>query len=159
MTEEEMMGRASTLGVMEDQQANEMFMRAAPRGRFSEQSMNQLVNAFNEVLVSMGIPEPYPPVESGMTTFPADLVRGLAMVADAAETAGVANPIDMADIADDTDVDLLAGKLMTMANNPKFVEAMAEIDEDDVLDDEDEPEMSEPMGDDDETEALLMSRA
>lgn len=159
MTEEEMMGRASTLGVMEDQQMNEMFMQAAPRGRFSEQSMNQLIQAFNEVLVSMGIPDPYPPVDAGMTTFPADLVRGLAMVADAAETAGVANPIDMADISDDTDVDLLAGKLMTMADNPKFIEAMAETNEGEVMDAEVEPEVSAPMGDDDETEALLMSRA
>tara|TARA_R100000655_G_scaffold15059_2_gene33547 strand:+ start:2698 stop:3195 length:498 start_codon:yes stop_codon:yes gene_type:complete len=165
MTEEEMMGRATTLGVMEEQQMNDIFMQGAPRGRFSAQSMNQLIGAFNEVLVAMGVVDPYPSVDAGMTSFPPDLVRGLAMVADAADTVGMKNPVQLANVTDDTDVDLLAAKLLTLAEDPKFIEAMAQIPgEEDDLEEEaaevvEEEEVAAPMVGDDDTEALLMSRA
>jgi len=163
MNETEAQARVTELGMAEDQQMNDIFMNAAPRGRFGEQSMNGLINAFNDVLDAMGIVDPFPPVDDGMSTFPPDLVRGLAMVADAATTAGMPSPVNLDNVKDDTDVDILAGKLAALASNEQFVTAMAEsVGGEEEMEEEvvEAPLLGEaPATTTEDNEALFMDRA
>ena len=115
-------GRA--IGAQEDMDLDNLFQTAAPTGRFTATALNSLVGAFNEVLVSMGIPDPYPEFQAGQRALPGDLVKGLAMVADAADSVGIDNPVDLADVKDDTDLEMLAGKLMNLAADEEFAAEM-----------------------------------
>lgn len=124
--EQEAMLEAKAIGMSEQQQLDDIFAIGAPRGNFSANALNAVVRSFNEVLASMGIPEPYPEFGEGARALPGQFVRGLAMVADAADQAGVNVPIEVGDVTDDTDLEMLAGKLSSLADNPTFVEAMAQ---------------------------------
>jgi hypothetical protein len=124
MDEQTVMDKTRAMGMEEDRMLSNVFQTGAPTGRFSETALNSLVGAFNEVLVSMGIPEPYPEFQGGAKSLPGEFVKGLAMVADAAQSVGVPNPVDLADVKDDTDLEMLAGKLLSLAENEEFVSAI-----------------------------------
>ena len=126
LDEESVMREAQALGMSEQQQMDDMFSIGAPRGNFSATALNAVVRSFNDVLASMGIPEPYPEFGEGARVLPGEFVRGLAMVADAAEQAGMPATIELDGVTDDTDLEMLAGKLSALADNPTFIEAMAQ---------------------------------
>jgi len=159
MTPEIAMQEARAIGMAEDQDMASMFQVAAPTGRFGVGALNSLVGAFNEVLVSMGIPEPYPEFETGQRALPGDLVKGLAMIADATESVGVNNPVDLEDVKDDTDLEMLAGKLMNLAADEDFAAEMVAMPEEEgiVPDVGGAPMMDEEVVEDDE-DALFMQR-
>lgn len=100
---------------------DDVFAMSSPKGRFTVNGLNNLVDAFNDVLTAVGIPDPYPEFQSGQRVLPGEFVRGLAMVADMAEQAGVPNPVKLDAVADDTDLNLLAAKLQKLAVDEKFV--------------------------------------
>ena len=158
MTPEMAMQEAQAIGMVEDQDVSNLFQVAAPTGRFGVGALNSLVGAFNEVLVSMGIPDPYPEFEAGQRALPGDLVKGLAMVADATEAVGIDNPVDLEDVTDDTDLEMLAGKLMNLAADEDFAAEMTampnEDGEENVMG---APMMEEEVAEDDD-DALFMQR-
>lgn len=156
MTPEAAMAEAQSLGMEEQMKADDVFSTAAPTGRFSANALNALVAAFNEVLAAVGIPDPYPEFSQGQRTLPGKFVRGLAMVADLAEQAGVDNPVDLADVKDDTDLNLLAAKLDQLAMNEEFVTAATGGPTEMPIDEGAEGEEAEGM--DDDTDALFMGR-
>jgi len=128
MSEQEM-----DLGVEEsardaEAEADNLFASIAPRGNFGPEALNGVVNALNNTLGQMGVMEPYPGFEAGERALPGDLVRALAMVIEASQVAGVEG-IDLSNVTDDTDLNLLAGKLQALADNPKFGEAMTQPSE------------------------------
>jgi hypothetical protein len=163
MTPEMAMNEAKAIGMEEDQSMSDLFKASAPTGRFSAGALNSLVGAFNEVLVTMGIPEPYPEFTSGTRALPGEFVKGLAMVADATTSVGMKSPVDLEDVKDDTDLEMLAGKLMNLASDEEFAEkmtAMPDEGEDLVLEEGPTPVDTPPppaaaSGDED---ALFMQR-
>lgn len=161
MTPDMAMDEARSIGMEEERTMDDLFQTAAPTGKFSATALNSLVGAFNEVLVTMGIPEPYPEFDAGTRALPGDLVRGLAMVADATTSTGTPNPVNLEKVKDDTDLELLAGKLMNLAEDEDFaaqMTAMPEDDGSDMLAEEpamDDPAMQTEAVDD---EALFMQR-
>jgi hypothetical protein len=161
MTPEEAMNEARALGIEEDRAASDMFQSAAPTGRFSEGALNSLVDAFNEVLVTMGIPDPYPQFTSGARVLPGDFVKGLAMVADATTQLGMSNPVNLDGVEDDTDLELMAGKLMNLAENEEFAVKMNEVpgeDGSDIMPDGEAVEDDDELGILEEDDALFMQR-
>lgn len=162
MTPEMAMNEARALGEEEDRLNNDLFQTGAPTGKFSAGALNSLVGAFNEVLVTMGIPEPYPEFTSGTRALPGEFVKGLAMIADATTSVGMKSPVDLEDVKDDTDLELLAGKLMNLAADEDFAVKMTEPPggPDPLLEDEGpadgpSPPSAAPAGDE---EALFMQR-
>lgn len=162
MTPEAAMGEAQSLGMEEQMAADNLFSTAAPTGRFSANALNAVVEAFNEVLVSVGIPDPYPEFQQGQRTLPGQFVRGLAMVADLAEQTGVPNPVDLSNVKDDTDLNLLAARLEQLATNEKFVVGATGGATEEPIDEGATEEMEGaevPDTDvDDDTDALFMDR-
>ena len=162
MTPEMAMNEARAMGEEEDRLSNDLFQTAAPTGRFSAGALNSLVGAFNEVLVTMGIPEPYPEFTSGTRVLPGEFVKGLAMVADATTSVGMKSPVDLEDVKDDTDLEMLAGKLMNLAADEEFAEkmtAMPEGGEDPILEEAAAiEEATPPVADSGDEDALFMQR-
>lgn len=124
MSEEEMDASVEASARDAEMEADNLFAQLAPRGQFGPEALNGVVMALNDVLGQMGIVEPYPGFESGERALPGDMVRALAMVIEAAQVAGVEG-IALDNITDDTDLNLLAGKLKALAGNAKFAEAMS----------------------------------
>lgn len=103
---------------------DEVFTQAAPRGNFSKVVMNRLVSAYRKAQELMGFPEDqmYPEFAEDVTEFPAEFVRGLAMLAAAAEDYGQPGLIELADIKEDADVARLAATIETLASDTAFAD-------------------------------------
>jgi hypothetical protein len=84
------------------------------------------VKSFNKSLEVAGFPGDYPMFDGDQTTLPVDFVRGLAMMADAAEETGAGVSITLDGVADDRGLALLAGKLDALAKSDAFKKAMME---------------------------------
>ena len=89
-----------------------------PEGKFSQDAVNRMIGALNEVL--MLFEDEYPMVEEDMTMFPEDLVDKLMMIDMATEDADVDFDISIGDISDDRDLALVAGKLTKLAKDRDF---------------------------------------
>jgi hypothetical protein len=83
---------AEEMDIMEDYgESADMLQESADdmlptvKGRFSKSALNGLVKSFNKSLEVAGFPGDYPMFDGDQTTLPVDFVRGLAMMADAAE--------------------------------------------------------------------------
>ena len=129
------------------------FTEEAPRGKFSARAMNSLVAAYRSIQELMGFEEGdfYPEFESNITEWPADFVRALSMVAQAAEDFGEPGAIDLSEINRDSDVALLTAKIEKLAANEEFAAFLSE----DLGEAEDEE-----MGDEaDDMDALFAERA
>jgi hypothetical protein len=102
---------------------DETFAASAPKGNFRKVTMNKLVDAYKEIQKLMGFPEGelYGYFEEDVQEWPADFVRGLAMVASAAEDAGQPGLIDLSEIKKDADVARLAAKLLQLAKDESFI--------------------------------------
>jgi len=95
-------------------------------GRFSKAALNGLVKSFNSALEVAGFPGDYPAFSGDQTSLPTDFVRGLAMMADAAEETDSGVSITLDGVADDRGLMLLAGKLDALAKSDAFKKMMAE---------------------------------
>ena len=160
MTPEMAMNEARALGAEEEQAMGDLFQASAPTGRFSAGALNSLVGAFNEVLITMGIPEPYPEFSSGARVLPGDFVKGLAMVADATTQLGIPNPVDLDAVKDATDLEMLAGKLMNLAGDEDFALMVNEMpgDPDPIMPVDEEVDDTPAVGNTEEEDALFMQR-
>lgn len=124
---------AEEMDIMEDYgESADMLQEAADdmlptvKGRFSKSALNGLVKSFNKSLEVAGFPGDYPMFDGDQTTLPVDFVRGLAMMADAAEETGAGVSITLDGVTDDRGLALLAGKLDALAKSDAFKKAMME---------------------------------
>ena len=102
---------------------DEMFTSAAPKGRFSKSVMNALVRVYRDAQKAMDFPEDdmYPEFGEDITEFPPEFVRGLAMLASAAEDYGQPDIITLDGITKDEDVARLAAKVEALLADPEFL--------------------------------------
>lgn len=112
------------IGMQKEAAANDYFAVGAPKGKFTARAMNGLVDAYNKALVAMGQVGDYPKFTADVTVFPADFVRGLSMLADAAQQAGVQANIELGNVTEDRDVLLLAGAVEKLAKDKTFIKKM-----------------------------------
>lgn len=119
-------------------------------GRFGKAALNGLVKSFNAALEAAGFPGDYPTFDGDQTALPPDFVRGLAMMADAAEETGAGVSLTLDGITDDRGLVLIAGKLDALAKSEAFKKAMSEPEGTEL-----EVEISAKPTDDD----LMMERA
>jgi hypothetical protein len=116
------------------------FMEGAPKGKFTKPVINELVTAFRDVQKLMGFEgeDLYPMFEEAVVTeFPPEFVRGLAMLAKAAEDYGQPGMIDLSGIKDNAGVAQLAAKVKKLAADPEFEKFLSE---DSSSENEDMPE-------------------
>lgn len=105
-----------------EDEMDQAFKENAPKGKFSKPVMNALVTAYRDVQRLMGFAgeDLYPLFsEQVVTEFPAEFVRGLAMLAKAAEDYGTVG-IDLSNIKDNAGVALLTSKVRALADDPEF---------------------------------------
>ena len=102
---------------------DEMFTSAAPKGRFSKGVMNALVRVYRDAQKAMNFPEAemYPEFGEDITEFPPEFVRGLAMLASAAEDYGQPDIITLDGITKDEDVARLAAKVEALLADSEFL--------------------------------------
>jgi hypothetical protein len=112
------------IGMEKEAAADDFFSVGAPKGTFTMRAMNGLVDAYNKALVAMGQKGDYPKFTADVTVFPANFVRGLAMLADAAEQAGVQADIDLSAVTEDRDVMVLAGLVERLSKDKAFAGKM-----------------------------------
>lgn len=140
-----------------EEEMDATFSEQAPKGKFGKSVLNELVTAFRDVQRLMGFEgeDLYPMFESDQTAFPPEFVRGLAMLAKAAEDFGQPGMIDLSGIRDNSGVATLAAKVRALADDPefeKFLKSSAE-GEDDTMD------LDEGMDEESEMDAMFSSRA
>lgn len=99
------------------------------RGMFSQTAMNALVDAVNQALEAAGFEGDYPEFSSDVTEFPADFMRVLAMLADAAGESGAGVDLAVEGLEDDRDVAMLASQVANLAANAGFRSMMTEAPE------------------------------
>ena len=112
-----------------EEEMDSAFVEGAPKGKFTKPVMNELVNAFREVQKLMGFTgeDLYPMFsEQTVTEFPPEFVRGLAMLAKAAEDYGQPGMISLEGIRDNAGVATLAAKVRALAEDPEFEKFLGE---------------------------------
>ena len=116
---------------MAGQEMQSMVDEALPsvRGMFSQTAMNALVDATNQALEAAGFEGDYPEFTSDVTEFPAEFIRVLAMLADAAAESGAGVNLAMEGLQDDRDVAMLASQVANLAANQQFRSMMTEVPE------------------------------
>jgi len=94
---------------------------AAPTGDFSVEGLNALVDALNEVLPVFGAEGDYPVFSEGVDRLPTAFVKSLMMVNEAVKAAGMTDlGFSLDEIADDTDLIRVAGRLRNLSESPEF---------------------------------------
>lgn len=150
-----------------DRAKDEALMEVAPRGDFSMSALNKVVDALNAVLPAFGpTAEQYPSFSGDEEMLPPEFVNQLMMVATAASDADMADTLamgDISDVADDRDLQLLAGKLRTLSESRDFKQFLKQpMDGEAPMAVEVEvTNVEEPMGGDEmevEEDDLLMRR-
>ena len=94
------------------------------RGMYSQTAMNALVDAVNTALEAWGFAGDYPEFESDVTEFPAEFIRVLMMLSDAAAQTGAAVQLTLDALEDDRDVAMLASQVSQLAADAAFAEGM-----------------------------------
>jgi len=139
-----------------EEEMDTAFTEQAPKGKFGKSVLNELVTAFRDVQRIMGFEgeDLYPMFESDQTEFPPEFVRGLAMLAKAAEDYGQPGMIDLTGIRDNSGVATLAAKVRALADDPEFEKFLMSPSE--GGEEADTTDMDEGM---DEMDAMFSSRA
>jgi len=140
-----------------EEEMDATFSEEAPRGKFGKSILNELVTAYRDVQRLMGFDgeDLYPMFESDQTEFPPEFVRGLAMLAKAAEDYGQPGMIDLSGIRDNSGVATLAAKVRALADDPEF-EQFLKSSSPEGGEESDTTDMDEGM---DEMDAMFSSRA
>ena len=104
-----------------------LYEKASPKGKFSDKSLNALVQATNRLTPLFGIKDTYPSFDKGMQTeLPAEFVRLLSMfkaaISDAIDQGILPEDamIDLAVITDDNGIQALAGRIGMAAKSGSF---------------------------------------
>tara|TARA_R110002020_G_scaffold46851_3_gene133465 strand:+ start:11124 stop:11693 length:570 start_codon:yes stop_codon:yes gene_type:complete len=116
--EAEIIGAAEDLDTERDAAVDNM----APTGQFSVEALNDLVDSLNAVLPMFGEDQSYPSFSDGIDgPLPTEFVSALAMVADAARSAGLERLApDLENMGDDGGLDKAARMLDTLAGDQSF---------------------------------------
>lgn len=138
-----------------EEEMDAAFTEEAPRGKFGKSILNELVTAYRDVQRIMGFEgeDLYPMFESDQTEFPPEFVRGLAMLAKAAEDFGQPGMVDLSGIRDNSGVATLAAKVRALADDPEFEKFLKSEGEDDTMD------LDEGMDEESEMDAMFSQRA
>lgn len=104
-----------------------LYEKASPKGKFSDKSLNALVQATNRLTPLFGIKDTYPSFDKGMQTeLPSEFVRLLSMfkaaISDAIDQGILPEDamIDLAVITDDNGIQALAGRIGMAAKSGGF---------------------------------------
>jgi|TARA_R110001583_G_scaffold38508_4_gene124464 hypothetical protein len=131
---QDIIAQAGQVGMEEDALLQEQFMSEAPQGKFTVDALNRLVKELNVVLEMFG--EVYPEFAEDIAVFPQEFVAALSMVRSAAEDAGVGFDLEYAEITDDRDLAILAGKIRKLGKDKtfqKFLEDSTLMPEEEVV--------------------------
>lgn len=136
------------------------FSEQAPSGKFTKATINELVRVLREAQTLMGFAdeEQYPEFSGPITDFPPDFVRGLAMLAKAAEDYGQPGIIDLSVLKDDAGVALLVAKIQSLLEDEGFQAFLASPPEDEMM----AADMDEDVGmmeEEDEMDKMFAARA
>ena len=105
-----------------DQAKERAFDSMAPEGKFSAPDLNSLVDSLNTVLEHFGRP-PYPAFKEGIDgVLPTDFAKNLAMVSEAAKSAGLERLAwDVSELETDGDLESVQARLDVLAQNQPFI--------------------------------------
>lgn len=109
-----------------EQADEEQFQAIAPQGNFTAKALNNLIGAANRLLPAFEQTADFPKITEDLTVFPIDLTRVISMFQGAVNSAVVADAIDpesdfqIEDITDDAAINLVAGKINSLAKSREF---------------------------------------
>ena len=103
------------------------------RGLFSQTAANALVSAANAALTAGGFDGNYPEFDADLTELPAEFLRLLMMLSDAAAQVAPDIVIDLSTIEDDRDLAMLASQLQQLASSAEFQQLMGGPGETEVV--------------------------
>ena len=120
----DILAQAEELGAEQDMMQEQAMTQMAPQGKFSMRALNQLVKELNVVLELFG--ETYPEFAEDITVFPEEFVTALSMVQSAAEDSEVGLELEFAEIKDDRDLAIIAGRLRKLGQSKEFQKFLAD---------------------------------
>jgi hypothetical protein len=125
MAIEELSEQITEIGSTMEANKEDEIALLTPSGSYSMRALNILAAALNELLPMFNMPD-YPMFEEGVEgPLPEEFVRQLAMVEAAAEGAGLESfPMDEA--VDDRGLEMIAGRLHTLARDKTFAKFVAD---------------------------------
>ena len=112
------------VAAQKEMMVTDAMMEAAPRGQFSANALNRLVDEVNKILPKIDMPL-YPMFSEDITVFPPEFVDVLMGIADIASQAGIETPFDLSDIQDDRDLAMLAGQVGQLVQDEKILDFIA----------------------------------
>lgn len=112
------------VAAQKEMMVTDAMMEAAPRGQFSANALNRLVDEVNKILPKIDMPL-YPTFSEDITVFPPEFVDVLMGIADIASQAGIETPFDLSDIQDDRDLAMLAGQVGQLVQDEKILDFIA----------------------------------
>lgn len=112
------------VAAQKEMMATDAAMEMAPKGQFSAQALNRLVDEVNKLLPKMQMPL-YPTFSEDITVFPPEFVDVLMGIAGVASDAGIESPFDLSMVADDRDLAMLAGQVGQLAEDEKLLDFIA----------------------------------
>ena len=130
----DILAQAEELGAEQDMMQEQAMTQMAPQGKFSMRALNQLVKELNVVLELFG--ETYPEFAEDITVFPEEFVTALSMVQSAAEDSEVGLELEFAEIKEDRDLAIIAGRLRKLGQSKEFQKFLADYSltpEDEVM--------------------------
>ena len=156
---QDILAGAEDLAAQEESIMIDNLQEAAPRGQFSAQALNRLVEEVNKILPKIGLPL-YPTFSEDITVFPPEFVDVIVGISSAADEAGIEPEIDLGMIEEDRDIAMLAGIIADLAADEAFLEAIAEPAPEEVVEEEVVTEEPMPGGGEEviEDEELFMQR-
>lgn len=112
------------VAAQKEMMVTDAMMESAPRGQFSANALNRLVDEVNKLLPKMNMPL-YPTFSEDITVFPPEFVDVLMGIADVASQAGIDAPFDMSTVEDDRDLAMLAGQVGKLAADESLLDFIA----------------------------------
>jgi len=111
-----------------DEQTDEMYGQIMPPGTYSKRSMKTLIDSLSKVNVLFDAPPiSLPATEIQDDVLPAELVKNIKMIVDAATEYGMeADAFDLSTVVDDTGLDMLSGVFSQLAKDKMFKKFLAE---------------------------------
>jgi len=112
------------VAAQQEMMMTDVMMEAAPKGQFSAQALNRLVDEVNKLMPKMEMPL-YPTFSEDITVFPPEFVDVLMGIADISSQAGVDIEFNLSEVEDDRDLAMLAGQVGQLAEDEKLLDFIA----------------------------------
>ena len=107
-----------------DKEMDDMAEMAAPEGKYSQRSLNVLVDALNKVLPLFDPTLPKIPMQAVdiVGKLPPEIIKAITMINQACKDAQLVNLAPSIDaMVDDRGIEMVAGKLILLAKNRDFI--------------------------------------